>query len=230
MMNTKETILIAKDTEQTLTGAALQHSETRFILKEQSRLTLLLQCDGEYEKTYCVDLQRDSHCRIIFLAKISDKLVANQKINITFAAENSFFEYYAFCDAAAGAQVAVSVDVRHEAASCRSRQLFKAVAADEARVNFHSRVLVARGAQHTDAVQTSKAIILSRTAYVAAQPQLEIYADDVKCAHGATVGQLDEAALFYLTSRGIDRAQAREMLLESFAEEVVAMVPEEIRE
>jgi hypothetical protein len=96
-----------------------------------------------------------------------------------------------------------AVAVRHEAIEGTSRQLWRAVAANRSTVSLAARVEVARGAQQTDGEQSLRGLLLERTATVNLKPELEIFADDVKCAHGATVGELDKRALFYLQSRGI---------------------------
>ena len=111
--------------------------------------------------------------------------------------------------------------VTHRAPRCASRQVFKGVLDDQSRGVFQGSVLVERGAQKTDAHQLSKALLLSDSAEMDAKPELEIYADDVKCGHGATVGDIDETALFYLRARGIDQATARQMLIDAFLAEVV---------
>ena len=84
---------------------------------------------------------------------------------------------------------------------------------------FHGRIIVHKDAQKTDAKQTNRNLLLSDDAQIDTKPQLEIYADDVKCTHGATIGQIDENALFYLRSRGIDELSARKLLLFAFASE-----------
>ncbi|MBU8899059.1 Fe-S cluster assembly protein SufD [Corallococcus sp. H22C18031201] len=117
-------------------------------------------------------------------------------------------------------------DLDHAVPRCTSRELYKGVLDGRAHGAFHGRVRVRENAQRTDARQTSRNLLLSETAQVDARPQLEIFADDVKCAHGAAVGRLDENALFYLRSRGIDRAQAEQLLTHAFASELVRAVPE----
>ena len=92
---------------------------------------------------------------------------------------------------------------------------------------FHGRILVRQGAQRTDAKQTSRNLLLSEEARVNTKPQLEIYADDVRCTHGATVGQLDPEAVFYLMARGLLRPQAMQLLQLAFAEEIVDRIGHE---
>ncbi len=106
--------------------------------------------------------------------------------------------------------------VRHAAPRAVSRQTVRAIAAGTATTSYLGQVAVARDAQQTDSEQSFKAMILDRGASANAKPELEIFADDVKCAHGATVGELDKAALFYLASRGLDPARARTLLLQAF--------------
>jgi Fe-S cluster assembly protein SufD len=111
--------------------------------------------------------------------------------------------------------------VRHSEPHCSSHQTFKALLAGKARSVFTGRVIVAEGAQGTAATQQSRNILLSDGARADARPQLEIFADDVVCSHGATVGRLDETALFYLRSRGIPKVDARRLLCEAFGAEIV---------
>jgi len=105
-----------------------------------------------------------------------------------------------------------------------SRQLYKGVLDGAARAVFNGKVIVHPDAQGSDAQQSNRNLLLSEQAEVDTKPQLEIYADDVKCSHGATVGQLDPAQIFYLRSRGIDEAASRSLLTHAFAAEVVAKV------
>ena len=115
----------------------------------------------------------------------------------------------------------------HAARHTTSRQLFKNVLADRASAVFDGKVVVAPGAIGTDASQANRNLLLSDKAQVHTRPRLEINADDVKCAHGAAIGRLDEEALFYLRSRGLGRMDSREILVRGFAGEVVEKVPVE---
>lgn len=111
--------------------------------------------------------------------------------------------------------------IDHQVSDCTSNELFKYVLDDQAVGAFAGRVLVREGAQHTSSQQTNRNICATREARMYTQPQLEIYADDVKCSHGATVGQLDENALFYMRQRGITLKEARLLLMFSFVNEVI---------
>ncbi len=106
--------------------------------------------------------------------------------------------------------------VTHAEPEAVSRQTVRSILAGKATGTYLGKIAVARDAQKTDAEQSVKAMLLDRTATANAKPELEIFADDVKCAHGATVGELDKAALFYMASRGMDPATARTLLLRAF--------------
>jgi len=114
--------------------------------------------------------------------------------------------------------------VDHRLPDCTSSELFKYVLDDRSTGSFAGKVLVREGAQNTSSQQTNRNICLTREARMFTQPQLEIYADDVKCSHGATVGQLDEKALFYMRQRGIPMDEARMMLMLAFVGEVIGKV------
>jgi Fe-S cluster assembly protein SufD len=112
----------------------------------------------------------------------------------------------------------------HAVPKCNSHELYKGILDDKARAVFCGRILVQKDAQETDAIQSNGNLLLSRGAKVNSLPQLEIYADDVKCTHGATIGELDESALYYLQTRGIDPVKGHAMLTFAFANEVLGEV------
>jgi Fe-S cluster assembly protein SufD len=114
--------------------------------------------------------------------------------------------------------------VDHAVPHCESRELYKGILADRARGVFRGRVVVRPGAQRTTAEQQNRNLLLSRKAEVDTKPQLEIYADDVKCNHGSSIGQLDEEALFFLRSRGLDESDARALLATGFAAQVTESI------
>lgn len=118
------------------------------------------------------------------------------------------------------------ITVRHLCVGCISHQLFKGLAEDEARVKFEGLVYVAAGAEKTEALQENHSLLLSENAFVQSSPQLEIYADDVVCSHGATVGSLDENEQFYMRSRGISLEEARRLQILSFLSPVLEGLPE----
>lgn len=124
-------------------------------------------------------------------------------------------------------EVTIHTHVFHEVGRGVSRQLLKFVLDDEAKGDFYGELRIAKDAQQVDAQQTNRNLLLSAKATISTRPQLEIYADDVKASHGATTGQLDEAALFYMQQRGISRDRARNMLIGAFMKDVVLTIDDE---
>ena len=122
----------------------------------------------------------------------------------------------------------ITTDFEHASGYAESRQSFKAVLDDQSRSVFQGRILVAPDAQRTDAHLINRNLLLSRRAQADSKPELIIHADDVKCSHGATVGDLDRDALFYLRTRGIDEIMARGLLIEAFVRELIDGVPDEV--
>jgi Fe-S cluster assembly protein SufD len=120
--------------------------------------------------------------------------------------------------------VANYVLMEHAAPNCTSNQLFKGILDDDATGSFNGKILVHKDAQKTQAYQKNNNILLSSAARMNTKPHLEIYADDVKCSHGATVGQLDTEAMFYLRSRGIGEKEARHLLMYAFANDIVSKI------
>jgi Fe-S cluster assembly protein SufD len=109
----------------------------------------------------------------------------------------------------------------HAVPHCRSYEIYSGILDGRSRGVFNGKIFVRIDAQKTDAKQTNRALLLSREAEIDTKPQLEIFADDVKCTHGATIGQLDENALFYLRARGIAESDARDILIAAFASDIL---------
>lgn len=152
-------------------------------------------------------------------------LLSRQDIQARFLEEGGECRLYGL-QAIAGRQLAdTHVVVDHAVPDCTSEVLYKGVFDGQAHGVFDGRVLVRHGAQRTNAVTTNKNLLLSATARADTKPQLEIFADDVKCGHGATVGQLDQDEIFYLRSRGLSVAEARRLLTFGFAREVSEKLP-----
>ena len=121
--------------------------------------------------------------------------------------------------------------IEHVAPHCNSEETYRNIAADESHAIFNGRIHIHKDAQKSNANMSNKNLLLSTGAEIDTKPELEIYADDVKCAHGATIGRLDESALFYLVSRGIDRREANTLLSMAFINELIAQIPvEAVRE
>ena len=124
-------------------------------------------------------------------------------------------------------KVRIAVDMYHKVPHCNSRQLFKGIAGGKSRVDFYGKIIVAQDAQRTEAYQENHNILLSDGAKVDTKPQLEIYADDVKCSHGATIGRLNEEEQFYMRSRGISLEDAKVLQMISFIAPVLENVQDE---
>ena len=142
-------------------------------------------------------------------------------------AQGAHFELKGALIGGEGETVELVTSVHHVGPDATSAQTVRAIAGARAVTSYLGQVRVARGAQKTDAAQSFKAMLLDRTASANAKPELEIFADDVKCAHGATVGELDKAALYYMASRGLDPAAAQALLLRAFIAGLFDDMPDE---
>ena len=147
--------------------------------------------------------------------------LARLETHITLSGENADCTLSAIYLGRANQHHDITTNMSHAKGHCLSNQIIRGVLDDSARGVFQGKVHVAPDAQKTDGQQMSRALLLSRKAEADAKPELEIYADDVLCAHGATVGELDETQLFYLTSRGIERDTARGMLISAFLDDAI---------
>ena len=147
------------------------------------------------------------------------------RLDVTLAGEGSQANIYGAYVCGGEEKVKIAVDMHHDLPHCNSRQLFKGIAGGKSKVDFYGKIIVAQDAQRTEAYQENHNILLSDDAKVDTKPQLEIYADDVKCSHGSTVGQMDDAALFYMRQRGIDEKEARLLLKAAFITEVIETIP-----
>jgi len=121
----------------------------------------------------------------------------------------------------------LKTNVNHKNENCKSSQLVKSVILDESNGTYQGKIYVDKSAQKTNGYQLSKALILSENSEFNSKPELEIYADDVKCSHGSTIGNIDENSIFYLMSRGLTRKQASKMIVEGFLNEVIETITED---
>ena len=148
------------------------------------------------------------------------------KFDVELVGEGAEANLYGAYICAGQEKVKIAVDMHHKVPHCNSRQLFKGIAGGNSRVDFYGKIIVAKDAQRTEAYQENHNLLLSDGAKVDTKPQLEIYADDVKCSHGATIGRLNEEEQFYMRSRGITLEDAKVLQMISF----VAPVLENIKE
>lgn len=144
------------------------------------------------------------------------------KLNVSFEGEYSTAELYGLYLADKEQVVDNEISVKHNKPNCNSVQLYKGILDDSARAEFNGHIKVGVNSYQTEAIQNNKNILLTNKARVNTQPFLEIYNDDVKCAHGATIGQLDTSAMFYMRSRGITERSARMLLMYAFCTEVLS--------
>ncbi|MCX7878675.1 MAG: Fe-S cluster assembly protein SufD [Ignavibacteria bacterium] len=158
---------------------------------------------------------------------LGGRLVRNDT-NIVLDAENSTGNLYGLYLTEENQHVDNHTLIDHRKPHCQSNELYKGILSGKSHGVFNGKVFVRKDAQKTNAYQSNKAILLSDDAKIDTKPQLEIFADDVKCSHGAAIGQLDEQALFYLRSRGIDEANARKILLRAFANDVFEKIEDEV--
>ncbi len=152
------------------------------------------------------------------------------RLDVVLAGEGAEANIYGAYVCGGDENVKISVDMHHDLPHCNSRQLFKGIAGGKSRVDFYGKIIVAQDAQRTEAYQENHNILLSDDAKVDTKPQLEIYADDVKCSHGATIGRLNEEEQFYMRSRGITLEDAKVLQMISFIAPVLEQIPEEERE
>lgn len=149
---------------------------------------------------------------------------SNNNFNVLLSESLASCNLYSISCLNGNQRVENNIHVHHGASDCYSRQIYKGVFDDEAFGSFDSCVLVSKKAQKTIAIQQNNSIILSDYALVKSNPQLEIFADDVECSHGSTVGQIDEKALFYLRSRGVNLRLAYNILLKAFLSDVIEKI------
>ena len=138
------------------------------------------------------------------------------KLDVKLVGEGAEANIYGAYVCGADERVKIAVDMHHLVPHCNSRQLFKGIAGGSSKVDFYGKIIVAQDAQRTEAYQENHNILLSDDARVDTKPQLEIYADDVKCSHGATIGRLNEEEQFYMRSRGITLEEAKVLQMISF--------------
>ena len=149
------------------------------------------------------------------------------KLDVRLTGEGAEANVYGAYVCGGDEKVKIAVDMHHDLPHCNSRQLFKGIAGGVSKVDFYGKIIVAQDAQRTEAYQENHNILLTDGAKVDTKPQLEIYADDVKCSHGATIGRLNEEEQFYMRSRGISLEDAKVLQMISFVAPVLENIPDE---
>ena len=151
----------------------------------------------------------------------------DMKLDVRLTGEGAEANVYGAYVCGGEEKVKIAVDMHHDMPHCNSRQLFKGIAGGASKVDFYGKIIVAQDAQRTEAYQENHNILLTDGAKVDTKPQLEIYADDVKCSHGATIGRLNEEEQFYMRSRGISLEDAKVLQMISFVAPVLENIPDE---
>ena len=159
-------------------------------------------------------VERDAKLDMVLL--VMPGVSCDVKLDVKLAGEGAEANIYGAYVCGGDERVKISVDMHHDLPHCNSRQLFKGIAGGTSRVDFYGKIIVAQDAQRTEAYQENHNILLTDGAKVDTKSQLEIYADDVKCSHGATIGRLNEEEQFYMRSRGISLEDAKVLQMISF--------------
>lgn len=170
-------------------------------------------------------VEKDAKADIVIL--IMPGVSCEVNFDVTLSGEGAEANIYGAYVCGGDEKIKIAVDMHHKVPHCNSRQLFKGIAGGTSRVDFYGKIIVAQDAQKTEAYQENHNILLTDGAKVDTKPQLEIYADDVKCSHGATIGRLNEEEQFYMRSRGITLEDARVLQMISFIAPVLENIPDE---
>lgn len=207
--------------------------QTKVNVREGASITLVLLQDGDSDQTLLtrttVDQEANSAANLTFV-NLNPALARNE-LKVGLHSEGAELKADGLYSVTADCRVDNETLVEHIAGHTQSDQLFKGIAEGKGVMAFGGLILVKPDAQKVDANQTNRHMLASRDARAYAKPQLEIYADDVKCSHGATTGQIDPQQLFYMQQRGIDEQTARRLLSAAFVGEVVDRIPlDDIRE
>ncbi len=200
----------------------LRDSEVVHLAKGVHHTEPLLVESGGLDARIVLEAGAELHLAAFVLATDA---AAKLSLTVDLAGEGAEFNLHGLYIASESWHAEIDVKVNHLVPDCISRQLIKGIATDTATGSFTGMVHVAPDAQRTDASQRNQNLQLSDTAHVFTRPRLEIYADDVKCSHGATVGRLDEEAIYYMRQRGVSEAEARRMQMQGFAGEIINHCP-----
>ena len=197
------------------------------VYTEENAILDIYKIQNENEEAFHIDKtdahQKRSSVFTHFNASIGSSLMRND-INTILDDEYALTNYFGLYLANENQHMDNHTYVDHASPNCESHELYKGILDDKARGVFNGKIMVRQDAQKTNAYQSNKAILLSKEARIDTKPQLEIFADDVKCSHGATVGRLDEEAYFYIRSRGVPNELAKSMLIHAFVSDVIEKI------
>ena len=175
-------------------------------------MEILIISDGQLARSMEVERGQKTDLLLVVMPGVS----CDVRLNVKLVGEGAEANIYGAYVCGGDEKVKIAVDMHHDVPHCNSRQLFKGIAGGSSKVDFYGKIIVAQDAQKTEAYQENHNILLSDDARVDTKPQLEIYADDVKCSHGATIGRLNEEEQFYMRSRGITLEDAKVLQMISF--------------
>jgi len=184
---------------------------------------VIIVSDGLLERK--IDVQAGQRTDLVLL--VYPGVSCEVKMDVRLLGEDAEANLYGAYVCGGSEKVKISVDMHHDFPHCNSRQLFKGIAGGVLKVDFYGKIIVAQDAQRTEAYQENHNILLTDGAKVDTKPQLEIYADDVKCSHGATIGRLNEEEQFYMRSRGITLEDAKVLQMISFIAPVLENIQDE---
>lgn len=227
-------IHIGTNSNATIIEHYIGETETAYFTNAVTQITLEdnacldhVRIQEEYEKSHHVgftnyNLKADALLRSNFIS--SGSLVCRNDINLNLNAKGADTSINGLCVAKKNQHHDQNVVVNHSSSACQSDQLFKYILSDSASGVFNGKVIVDENTHSTNANQSNKNLLLSPSAIMNSNPQLEIYAEDVKCSHGSTTGQIDIEALFYLQSRGLSKAKANQLIMKGFVSDIVEKI------
>ena len=184
---------------------------------------------SHYDQELPQQIVVEGDARVDVVVLVFPGVSADVKLDVHLVGEGAEANVYGAYVCGGEEKVKIAVDMYHDVPHCNSRQLFKGIAGGVSKVDFYGKIIVAQDAQRTEAYQENHNILLTDGAKVDTKPQLEIYADDVKCSHGATIGRLNEEEQFYMRSRGISLEDAKVLQMISFIAPVLEHVEDEVQ-
>ena len=182
---------------------------------------------SHYDQELPQQIVVEGDARVDVVVLVFPGVSADVKLDVHLVGEGAEANVYGAYVCGGEEKVKIAVDMYHDVPHCNSRQLFKGIAGGVSKVDFYGKIIVAQDAQRTEAYQENHNILLTDGAKVDTKPQLEIYADDVKCSHGATIGRLNEEEQFYMRSRGISLEDAKVLQMISFIAPVLENIQDE---
>lgn len=182
---------------------------------------------SHYDQELPQQIVVEGDARVDVVVLVFPGVSADVKLDVHLVGEGAEANVYGAYVCGGEEKVRIAVDMYHDLPHCNSRQLFKGIAGGVSKVDFYGKIIVAKDAQRTEAYQENHNILLTDGARVDTKPQLEIYADDVKCSHGATIGRLNEEEQFYMRTRGISLEDAKVLQMISFIAPVLENIQDE---